>query len=502
MKKTTFFNIILYGIIVAFVLSLIPVLYTAGFDFATGDDLGYGALVRHAWLEEHSLLACIKGAVNKVADSYKSWQGTWFTLFLFCFSPENFGFGNYVLVPYIMMGIQLIAMAVFMHRLLVYRLGIDKKGFLALLSLVLFINFQFIKYPTCGFFWWTGTVHYVIPFSLFLIAVTATDIYLEKQGIVSLIVLSLSMLLVGGGSYQAAVLTFVTVVLFYLWKRIVFGLNNNKKSLMIFIPVVLELTGLYISAKAPGNKVRGGENFGFSIGMAISVILNSFVYAIKWILELITENTVVLAILVIIALLIYMFFKENKGYPGYDFKFPLLFVIMNFCIFASVFAPELYAAVDVSGGVYNTYLYSFVLMVVIDIIYVEGYLFTRIGDRQIIKGVSPLLLILILAFAELIMIFIGRHGIKASTDYVCIEYIRSGAAEDYKEQMEQYYELLSTDEKDVVLPEVNNEQGPLQCMPVTGDVSNFTNYVTADYYYKNTVMAIPRQEWESLYNTK
>lgn len=78
-------------------------------------------------------------------------------------------------------------------------------------------------------------------------------------------------------------------------------------------------------------------------------------------------------------------------------------------------------------------------------------------------------------------------------------YITSGQASDYKWQMDLQTSLLETDETDVVLPFINDDQGPLMQMPVTGDADAYTNYTTADFYQKNSVIAIPRTEWKELY---
>ena len=44
---------------VVFLLSLLPILYLAGIDRASGDDWGYGLLTHRAWMETHS---CVSGS--------------------------------------------------------------------------------------------------------------------------------------------------------------------------------------------------------------------------------------------------------------------------------------------------------------------------------------------------------------------------------------------------------------------------------------------------------
>ena len=81
-----------------------------------------------------------------------------------------------------------------------------------------------------------------------------------------------------------------------------------------------------------------------------------------------------------------------------------------------------------------------------------------------------------------------------------MEYITSGQASDYKQQMELQTKLLTNEElEDVVVPFVNDVQGPLMQMPVTENPQAWTNTVTREFYGKNSVVAIPREEWQELY---
>lgn len=49
--------------------------------------------------------------------------------------------------------------------------------------------------------------------------------------------------------------------------------------------------------------------------------------------------------------------------------------------------------------------------------------------------------------------------------------------------------------KDVVVPEMNDQQGPLMHMPLTGDSTQYTNYATGLFYEKESVIAVDRDKW-------
>ena len=59
--------------------------------------------------------------------------------------------------------------------------------------------------------------------------------------------------------------------------------------------------------------------------------------------------------------------------------------------------------------------------------------------------------------------------------------------------------MESGDGENIVVPGINDVQGPLMHMPVTNDKAAWTNTVTADFYGKNSVISIDRPEWMALY---
>ena len=100
-------------------------------------------------------------------------------------------------------------------------------------------------------------------------------------------------------------------------------------------------------------------------------------------------------------------------------------------------------------------------------------------------------------FLCLILLIFVKGNLKESTSWVSFEYIRSGQAADYKEQMNlQTRILVNENVKDAVIPFVNDVQGPLMSMPATDDPSAWTNTVMAQFYGKNSIVAMPRDEWE------
>lgn len=175
-------------------------------------------------------------------------------------------------------------------------------------------------------------------------------------------------------------------------------------------------------------------------------------------------------------------------------KHPLISSMLLICLYSAMHAPAIYANVEVSQGVGNTNFLVLLLSLfgIMMILADQLLIFMEKHDRSI-QMILPVLLV------GLIGMIICRHDIKESTDYICFEYIVTGQAADYKKQMDLQTRLLLQSDTDVVIPMINDWQGPLMHMPVTDDPAKWTNGVTADFYGKDSVIAIPRTEWLEIY---
>lgn len=89
------------------------------------------------------------------------------------------------------------------------------------------------------------------------------------------------------------------------------------------------------------------------------------------------------------------------------------------------------------------------------------------------------------------MIILNKGWLKKTVDMRVYEYVSSGQADDFKEQIASQMEILLDDSiKDAYLVPINQDQGPLMHMPVTTDENAFTNRVVSNFYRKNRVVMI------------
>ena len=494
----------LFGSMVFLVLML-PVFYLSFINRASGDDYGYSVATRAAWVSSHSLAEVFKASVQTTRQSYYSWQGTWFSIFCFSMQPEVFGERAYAIVTFLMLFLLFGSTIMLFYQ--IFRKGLDFGIWSVLLiALIHLVSMtEFIPGIRSAFFWYNGAMHYMMPFAMCQILCTWLLLYIRTWKKRYLAGITLIMILLGGSNYQAALFAVIAAVYAVIYgilsgKR-VSGQKKNFVAIWLLVPILLELPGFIISMRAPGNKVRGGTGFGFSVSKGFSAVGMSFVSGIRDIISYIVEKPVIwIGFLALFLLLTEAFLRQRRRSCP---KHPFLICAGLFCLYSAMQAPAVYADVEVSNGVYNMNYQVFLLMML-------GIL-TILADkmagalRKVKKGqdtarwthavvVLPGLLICV------ILLWLCRGSVKQSTSYQSLVYITSGQAADYKEQMELQTRLL-TDKSvsDVVVPFINDDQGPLMHMPVTENPEAWTNTVTREFYGKKSVKAIPRVEWMELY---
>ncbi len=306
----------------------------------------------------------------------------------------------------------------------------------------------------------------------------------------------LFMTLLGGSNYQAALFSLIAAcyVCISIWV-----LKKDRRIFTLCIPVITELIGLVVSMKAPGNRRRAGEDFGFSVSQVLKTIGYSFLYAIRDIGDYVKARPLALVGLLFLFLLLIMALCVRR--EERRIQYPIWIILMLFCLYSAMQAPAIYAAVSVSAGVPNTNYQVFLLTASGMLLLAADKLVRNLKRRWRGETDKKILRFLILpgAFLCMILALWNRSNIKTSTSWVALTYITSGQAADYKQQMDLQTRLMEGDGEDVVVPGINDVQGPLMHMPVTADEKAWTNTVTAGFYGKRSVIAVERPTWIEMY---
>ena len=429
----------------------------------------------------------LKAAGQTVQHYWIGWQGTWFTIFLMSLQPEVFWDNGYWIVPWIMLALTIFSTLYLTEYVMVQKLRLPKATWISCTLILLLAMIQYFPSTKSGIFWYNGTAHYIIPYSMALVAIRCCWSFADRKRKKDWIAAFICMALLGGASYLAPLLVLIAVAYLILceWK-------TKKHVFYLCIPVAAELAGLIVSYLAPGNKSRGGEDFGIHGLLIVKTILECFVDGAKQIFLYLFKTPFILLCLVVIAVLLVNAFQKVR--PTFDFPYPVIVAVAMFCMYCAMYAPGVYAGVELSGGVPNTIYQVFLMTVFITVIYTVGWMNHHFCKDEkmgkIKKAVCGGLLML-----ALFLILVEKGTLKSSTSYQCYDYIVSGQADDYKAQMEERLSLLRNPElKNVELPAMNSDQGPLMHMEVMEDPKEWTNTVVKQFFGKESVIEVPRSE--------
>lgn len=486
-----------------FFLSMIPIWYLAFYARPSGDDYGYSALTHAAWMDTHSLIEVFKAAAQTVVNNYNSWNGDWATTFLFSLMPEVFAPYSFWIVPFIMTGVVIAATWVFMHEICVKVMKMPTEDCVIYTSLLLVAAYQFIPSTAIGMYWYVGAVHYMLPHAVGLLGFAWLSVFLRTGRKSRLILLTLCGFFIGGSSYFTSLLFFMVLAAVHVlgWKK------NRKRVLFLLIPFLVCLICFIIQCKAPGNAVRGGEDFGFDASLAVYTIAESLRRGMMEIGSYAAEKTFAFVALFVIALFGLESMDKVTEKGRFSFPFPLLFVIVMFGCFSAMFAPEVYSerfdSIEVSLGPATVRWFVFLPAAVFAVLYCEGWFMAKLkrkreaGEKESegkksISGAKYRLRVLFpgLLLAVLFLLF-NREWMRTCVDRQAIEYVASGQAQDFREQIASQMDILLDDSvKEAYLCPINPEQGPLMHMPVTSDENAFTNWVVKNFYRKDKVVMI------------
>ena len=502
-------KLILTLLIAAFIISLIPICLIAGYDCAAGDDYMYGGAAHLAFLKTGSVFAALLAAAQYTVEIWYTWQGTWFDVFVFCLHPEVFSEGAYVIVPYIFMIMQVLAFGFFARHFLKVRWKFQGLYWIIVSVVFLLFSFQLVPSQKCAFYWWVGCVHYCLPMAMTLVGIVCIDRFIYSHKGVDLFFIILICTLLGGATYPAAMLIILAGILLILEKYVI-GKRKDKADLLLVIPFALEMIGLVISMIAPGNAIRSEhdimEEGAVPSGGVVATIVKSIIFSVQEAGSLFLGSksfTIIALVLVLVLTLAFFLNSESKAENKERFSHPLLFFVSLFLLNASMYTPRLYAGGYVSSGYLNFNYWMFFMCAIAVVVYICGWIVCTLGIDHIKVRISAVLQWCVVALICLVVAFLGRHGIKEYTDYKCLDYYRSGQADDYMAQMKlQRYLMSEEGVDDVVVPEINNEQGPLMHMPIVADPENIDNTMTQAFYGKNSCRSVPRPQWMEEYGER
>ncbi|SCY07819.1 hypothetical protein SAMN02910292_00801 [Lachnospiraceae bacterium XBB2008] len=510
--------------LIIYILSCIPVIYIGFFNYASGDDYLYGAPVKHAIENHANFLQVISVAWRDVIREYYSFQGTLATMFVWRFEPSIWGEKLYSITIFISVGILSIGIFFLFNVILTKLLKLEKSVYIIASSLALFMIIQFMVYPASGLYFFPGVIRYTFAFGLVCLACGFTILYLTDGFKRHLVAVILLMTYLGGSGFPPIVMSGLGVFFLMAWGFLSGDPARKRRSLFMLIPLGLEMVGFIIAATCPGNKFRGGEDFGFSIGRVFEVFYKSFKFGTVELFKYFLDVRPLCLLLIFVFVLAFVSrskrASDEQGASAVQLRITvknlLIVGILGWFIVCMTRSPEYYAGdtvwAGISGGVYDSYYYVSVVYIVV-MSAMLGLFFGGFGKAKAAdldasgdgitaanKRFADIAPAALLVFLIVFVALLNRHLIGNMVDYDIYKFVSSGQAADYEAQMQERLAVFNDPNvTDAVVPYINDKQGPLMHMPITEDVEGYTNKVTADFYGKNTVQAIGREEWNEQY---
>ena len=462
--------------ILALAALVLPLLLLGRYAVPAADDFSYGAPAHLAYAESGSVFSAAAAAVDKTAESYMSWQGTFSAIFLMALQPAVFSEALYALTPVIMLASLLLGTFIFCRAFFGELLGLDRDLCAIIAAALCALSTQLIPSAVQGLYWYNGAVYYVFFHGLLLIACAVAVGLVRKGGALRSAALCILALLIGGGNYvtalSASILAACTVALLWFrkhpaWRRLV-------------LPALVLFAAFALSIAAPGNAVRQAAQ-SHSLG-PVQAVLMSFAHGVKYSFDWFTLPAA--GMLVFLCPLVWTAVKDSPC----AFRFPALVSAFSFCLLSAMFCPPLYAMGNFGDTrLLNIIYFSYLLLLAINLSYWLGWA-AKQRQEQRSSSMSP---ISVLAATLVLLLCCGIAVLRGTgfTSLGALSTILSGEAAEYHACAQRRFDIL----KDSSIEDAELERFP--CQPyllffddITEDPTDWRNVDMSSYYGKNSVV--------------
>lgn len=496
------------------ILSFVPLLFVSKYNHMSADDYSYGLNTHKVWQETGSVTATVKAAADTVSSYYKSWQGTFTSIFFMALQPGIFGEQYYPIGAVMLICLFAVSFYFSVHSMLTRLLHADKYQAGILTLVMLFVCTQWMQAPVQAFYFYNAGVHYILMFSVMLLGIALQLVLATgaRRWMASTVAATLAAFLVGGGNYVTAFFYMLVTGTILFFSMISFvrnqkasgnvgvtetmrqGSRKKKKQVCLqCIPFLAFLISFAISALAPGNTVRGDK---FEEVTPLHTIGLSFQSSIQW-----CNVWTTLSIVCVFIFLLPLVFRLVQDA---DFSFPLpgLAVVYAYCLFAAMYAPTCYIfGSSGPGRCKNIYRMVYYLMLLFDMIYVAGYINYRLrfsGSADVIKKVEDYFTKHIwkpfaTTIAAFLFLIVLTDDWSSYASLSAIQSVMTKEAQLYHVQSLEREQLLKTTKAECVeVPDTSTKPNLLFFDDITTDSSDWRNLYMAKWYEKKEVILVGR----------
>ena len=473
-----------------FLLSIVPVLALAFYSHPAGDDYAYGLAAHLAWKETHSLFAVLQAAVKNTYNYYMTWQGTYSSILLMSLQPAVFSQRLYPLTTFLMLGMLCGSTWLLIRTIFTYYLKIDKSLWQLLALAVLFLSIHVLDEGKSAFYWFNGALHYAFMHSCMLLFLSFILLFLKakmrRSRCIYFLLSCFLAIVIGGANYVTALLT--PVILCFL--LLLCLLYKEKRGFFCLLPLGLMLSGLAVSALAPGNATRMAAQLDSM--EPIEAIYYSFLYAFQGLRDWTNVYLFFFTVLLLPFLAV--------GLSRCDFSFPLPGVVvgLSYCLVAASYTPSLYSMGQtyIFGRTLNIMRMLFYLLYFLNLLYLTGWITACLrrfgGTEALLSFFSSLwrrqrksLLAFLAGFALVLLCFSDKNEI---TGLSAADAILRGDARSYHEESLNRIALLSQGAEEVWVPNFSVCPTLLDPQELSAeDTGDYRNEAVAKWYGVKTL---------------
>ena len=440
----------------AFVLSLIPLVVIAFYNYPADDDFEFVLPVTEKWLATGSLGAVIRAIIQKTYEKYLTWQGNFFSTALFGVTPMIFGVQWYFLDNWMMLALVCLSVGYMIKGIVRTCLKADRDTFWIVYSAVMVLVLQFMPSISYSIFWHNGGQYTTAACSLFIavgLMARCTQEQTKTRSILRGVWLALSGIALGGSFYGPALGAFVLCGLLC----VIAWIRRDRSRVHCAVLMVFFTAALAVSVMAPGVALRQERTgTGESVGAVITVItacLDSFDLCGQWL------KPELLGMLMLILPVLWTPLKES----GYRFRCPLGVFVMLYGLFSASLAPGIYTGFGYDTARYmNVVYFYFVMMVLGSAVYFEGAFIRWLEKVQSDKAYAAHLLeasrdlgkrfCAAYLAASLFFTVMGGFGytIMNTASVSALKSLATGEAQRFRTEMAAREEYIRVTDSDVV----------------------------------------------------
>ncbi len=468
---------VLFSYIMIFLLSYVFI-HASRWSYYCGDDFSHANVVG---VFGKNIFELFGASIAFMVDKYRTWQGTFFSMFLQGFlSPIN-GAGPIQMSIVMISNVVLFICATIMLVQEISRLiGMEKHLKVFLSFLVLFSIFGFKAWAEI-FYWFSGAVSYSIPLSVGMLALA---LFLKDKNIFTYILACVLAFLASGGSLEVAGTSCFAALTILFVK----GYENLHKKDLFFFGIAV--VGALVNAVAPGNFIRRDaiDDTGLHFGAAFINSVNQVIRSVEWLFY--QTPFLVIAVLCVIV-------GVHIGGKGWFYK-TLYLKIVGMCLALPVVTcfPVYLAYTSTNGtGFPNRCEFVCVCVIVIVIMVISVLLGVFLKETECMKEYKNLLGMLV---AVCLIIPMLNDNYKYSNTVIYRMYcnVAVDGFKKYHDNITEIYRTIeNSDNQDVVIEALPAAVPDFLDISysLTTNPGHFSNRALAIYYGKNSVVLKPQE---------